>query len=488
MIAKTKPTRRSHVEAGFGGPMRSAIRKAGILAILIAGVALVGVLPIGPAKPPPKAEAIGSCPVALRVHSQYTVAAIADQSQNPFQYDFAPGTTLALTGTETSTQAIADLTNGDADVAITARPLSQIELANKYEWQIAAGAYASTRDTGAVPRIDNSQQVRADDLVNFLRSAQGYNAITAAGYSPLDPAAVQPLPDHDVSLNGLVDLSDLGGVASKWGVTSACPGFVRADANNDTRVSLSDVAKVFQHWNQDGRICTVSTRCCAGTGPNAPCDWTSLFNDLIGSYESGDGNCLQDGDPISVVIRMRAAAQPHLADHGLPYDVLGNLAERDFGDRTYFADDGSCLQNEIEQASNRSYDLYMPFGGCGHPECTQPRWHARVHENSAGDPQNAGLRDYAIPPHHDLVTYNCGQYKPGFDGKHYVPEDGYTSARDRLVNDWLASGHHLVLDYQYWGNIAEQPKCGPDGVTIKPKSDGWIYMLAACGELPGLDC
>lgn len=116
------------------------------------------------------------------------------------------------------------------------------------------------------------------------------------------------------------------------------------------------------------------------------------------------------------------------------------------------------------------------------------RWHARIHQSPISDPQYAALRDYAIPPHRDEVTYACGQYQIGVDGKHYVAPSGFTAARDSVKDAWIASGHHVVIEYQFWGNRDERPKCGPNGDTVIAKSDGWVVMLGLCGEVQGLAC
>lgn len=115
--------------------------------------------------------------------------------------------------------------------------------------------FIATNDKTLVNRIDNSQQVRADDWINFFRSPAGDALIAAEGYPTIPAASVPPIPDWDVNLDGNTSLGDLGAVASHWGLTSPCKGWVRADANNDGRVSLSDIGVVTSHWGQDGLIC-----------------------------------------------------------------------------------------------------------------------------------------------------------------------------------------------------------------------------------------
>jgi hypothetical protein len=223
--------------------------------------------------------------------------------------------------------------------------------------------------------------------------------------------------------------------------------------------------------------------------PTPTPDWTQVFQEEIGLYESGDASCAHDGDPISLVIR-QASPQPDFLDLALPVDVQGDT----FEDNTRFDDGVSCAENQSDQTSNDVLEPYDPtgfFGGCPLTYgCLQPRWHARVHENSAADPQFAGLRVFATPPHHDLVTANCGEYNIAvpIGGKHYVPADGYTSARARMVDAALASGHYGVVDIQNWGNVIPRLKCGPDGVNIEAASDGLVWMLGLCVEHNWLFC
>jgi ABC-type phosphate transport system substrate-binding protein len=127
--------------------------------------------------------------------------------------------------------------------------------ANVSSYALPRQLFIATNDKTLVNRIDNSQQVRADDWINFFRSPAGDALIAAEGYPTIPAASVPPIPDWDVNLDGNTSLGDLGAVASHWGLTSTCKGWVRADGNNDGRVSLSDIGTVTSHWGQDGLIC-----------------------------------------------------------------------------------------------------------------------------------------------------------------------------------------------------------------------------------------
>ncbi len=128
-------------------------------------------------------------------------------------------------------------------------------VANVSSYALPRQMFVAVRDTALVNRIDDSRQVRADDWVNFLRSPAGDALIANEGYPTIPPASVPPIPDWDVNLNGTTTLTDLGAVAARWGQTSACKGWIRADVNNTGGVSLGDIGGVTSHWGQDGLIC-----------------------------------------------------------------------------------------------------------------------------------------------------------------------------------------------------------------------------------------
>jgi hypothetical protein len=46
----------------------------------------------------------------------------------------------------------------------------------------------------------------------------------------------------------------LGAISRKWGLTTACKGWIRADANNNATVSLGDIGVVTSHWGQTGFV------------------------------------------------------------------------------------------------------------------------------------------------------------------------------------------------------------------------------------------
>jgi hypothetical protein len=115
--------------------------------------------------------------------------------------------------------------------------------------------FVATREIADVNHIDNTTQVLADDMVNFFRGATAQGVVNAEGFAPIGAATFPPFPDWDINLDGSTLLADLGGVAGRWGQTSQCKGWIRADANNSAGVSLGDIGIVTGHWGQPGFTC-----------------------------------------------------------------------------------------------------------------------------------------------------------------------------------------------------------------------------------------
>lgn len=136
-------------------------------------------------------------------------------------------------------------------------------------YTLARQLFVVTKTPAARLRIgpDDTQQVRADDWVNFMRSPAGDALIAAEGYPLIPPAPVPPIPDWDVDLTGGVvngvSIFDIGAVANHWGLTG-CVGWVRSDVNNDGKVNLLDIGGVTSHWGQSGQVCKASEKCFGG--------------------------------------------------------------------------------------------------------------------------------------------------------------------------------------------------------------------------------
>ena len=122
------------------------------------------------------------------------------------------------------------------------------------------GTYPAIRTFYLVMRQDelsssaatNSSITKAQDLVNFMLTAAGQQAVAEANFVTVNIPPTQPIPDVDVNLDGAIGLADIGGVTAHWGQSSACPGWIRADVNNDGAVGLADLGKVTARWGRAG--------------------------------------------------------------------------------------------------------------------------------------------------------------------------------------------------------------------------------------------
>jgi phosphate transport system substrate-binding protein len=101
---------------------------------------------------------------------------------------------------------------------------------------------------------DNSSYVKAYDLVNYFLSSAGQQFIGQVGFVNQAVPTAQPIPDYDVNLDGAVGLGDLGNITGRWGQTSSCNGWIRADVNNDGAIGLADIGKVTAKWGQVGFV------------------------------------------------------------------------------------------------------------------------------------------------------------------------------------------------------------------------------------------
>ena len=121
--------------------------------------------------------------------------------------------------------------------------------------------FLAVRGTAARSRLDFTDQVYGDDWVNYFRSAPRYRRHHSAGLPPARASGNQPIPDADVNMDGATGLPDVGQIIQKWGISSACSGWIRADVNNNAAVGLTDVGGLIQRWGQPGFTCAVGTNC-----------------------------------------------------------------------------------------------------------------------------------------------------------------------------------------------------------------------------------
>jgi phosphate transport system substrate-binding protein len=105
---------------------------------------------------------------------------------------------------------------------------------------------------GTAATTDDSANVKAQDLVNYMLTSAGQAAVNQVGFVNQPLPAVPPIPDFDVNLDGVVSVLDLGRVTARWGQSSACRGWIRADVNNDRVVSVLDLGRVTARWGGVG--------------------------------------------------------------------------------------------------------------------------------------------------------------------------------------------------------------------------------------------
>lgn len=217
--------------------------------------------------------------------------------------------------------------------------------------------------------------------------------------------------------------------------------------------------------------------------PTPTPNWTLTFELRLGIYSYGSSNCSDPVDPITLVVRMLGEPVSHFIDHGLPVDVNHDTGTQYYAyvdnPNQYFRDNAGCSRNEIDQASNNGYQLCWEIP----PICTQSRWHARGHKNSLVDPQFPGLRDYAMTPHYDEAV-SCGHAVPGDFFNNGTGWSGFDEARERTTLAWLNSGHHMMIDSQFWGNIAPRQQCNQ---TVA-HANGYVYHIGMCGDIVSIPC
>jgi hypothetical protein len=234
--------------------LRAALLVSVAVAVVVATVSIL----VEARRAVPVAEAVGTCPVTITVTGpqefiwQEGVVSLPVLPDTP-----ARNNEFVHYKIGDNARAFADLRDHATDIALVTTPVqSNLGL---YEWQLAVGLYAVEYDKTAVSRVDNSAQVIADDWINYMRTPAGVSVLGSLGYTTIPPAAVPPIPDWDVNLDGSVSLGDLGQVVGRWGATSSCIGWIRPDENNDGKVSLGDIGGIIAHWGQAGLICNNTT-------------------------------------------------------------------------------------------------------------------------------------------------------------------------------------------------------------------------------------
>lgn len=107
---------------------------------------------------------------------------------------------------------------------------------------------------GGAQTTDNSANVKAYDLVNYMLTSAGQTAVAQVGFVTEAIPASQRIPDFDINLDGAIGLADIGNITGRWGQTSTCKGWIRADATNDGAVGLADIGRVTSRWGGTGFV------------------------------------------------------------------------------------------------------------------------------------------------------------------------------------------------------------------------------------------
>jgi phosphate transport system substrate-binding protein len=96
----------------------------------------------------------------------------------------------------------------------------------------------------------DSGVTHAMDLVNYMLSSSGQAAVGAVGFVTVAIPSSKPVAEYDVNTDGAIGLADIGQITGKWGQSSTCIGWIRADITNDGAVGLADIGQVTGHWGQ----------------------------------------------------------------------------------------------------------------------------------------------------------------------------------------------------------------------------------------------
>lgn len=113
---------------------------------------------------------------------------------------------------------------------------------------------AMRKNSFAGAGLTDRPTVKAEDLVNYMLTTAGQQAVGVNGYAQAVVPATQPIPDRDVNLDSAIGLGDLGLILAAWGQTSTCPGWVRADVDNDGAIGLADLGRIINSWGVKGFV------------------------------------------------------------------------------------------------------------------------------------------------------------------------------------------------------------------------------------------
>jgi hypothetical protein len=213
-------------------------------------------------------------------------------------------------------------------------------------------------------------------------------------------------------------------------------------------------------------------------GPPAPTPDPTYKND--GSLYSYDAGCANEDeiDPVTTVLLNAGEGVPPL-NTPIVFAVLADINwDRDAplpipweSTLQHFKDNGGCDEGVVSRATNDGAqncgDPAWPFFGC-----PQSRWHIRCDINSDVDGQGRTFAN--CTPHRDkAINKSCWhEVPPVYDGDEPYVGDGFSAARERLLDDLLDAGH-TQWSVQYWNNKKKMKQC-TDAWT---GSDGYVNII-----------
>lgn len=164
--------------------MKRILHRLTIGAAIALTAVVLGSVPGGRAPMASIADAAGSCPTTIRVNGSTTVGPITVASQAPFEALYAPGTSMSIVQNG-SGNGINDLTAGNADVAMSSKPLNSTEQNGKYTYQIGRDAFViGVQDSPAMAFL-SAGMVKAH-LTQIYSAGDGTTGTWPGGILALD--------------------------------------------------------------------------------------------------------------------------------------------------------------------------------------------------------------------------------------------------------------------------------------------------------------
>ncbi|HWT50028.1 MAG TPA: hypothetical protein VN255_16160, partial [Mycobacterium sp.] len=116
---------------------------------------------------------------------------------------------------------------------------------------VMSGKWGTGNGTGWTDQLGLT---KAEDIINYMESIQGQQAMGAVGFVQISVPAKQPIPDADIDMNGGIGLTDIGQITGRWNQTTVIPGSIRADVDNNGGVGITDIGKITGQWGATGFV------------------------------------------------------------------------------------------------------------------------------------------------------------------------------------------------------------------------------------------